>query len=75
MVHDHGLSVRLPLLIMAPRLRGSNNVTLVLNGTRPEQHLPVRLAGFVSECRRYQQNLGTPVSQRTVQLLEGRGKG
>src|SRR5918997_435151 len=69
-VHYHGPSVGPATVGLPAPLCGRDHKRLILNRPRPEQQLPVILAGLQGERRRDRQNLGAAQRQETVQLWE-----
>ncbi len=57
-------------LAVTPALGGRQDERLVLDGARPEQDLPVVLAGLRGEGARHREEAGATLRQRAVELRE-----
>lgn len=66
----HRMTVRLALLVVKANLGGGHHKALVLDGTRPQQHLPMGATGGHGKRRRIGENLGAMLAQNRSQLGE-----
>src|SRR5689334_12111634 len=69
-IDDHAVAVGLPAVRMKPRLRRRYHVAQVLDGTRPEQRLPVRTPRGSGERRRHRDDLRARGAEPTKQFGE-----
>ena len=65
-VDNHAVPMRMPAARVVPTLRGSENITLIFNGSGAQKRAPVRSTGYMGEGRRdedqIQRVLGAHVS-------------
>src|SRR6185436_6908290 len=60
---------RAPVLV-CPALRGGEYITSVLDGARPDQDVPVGLAGLLGKRRRYGDEGGPGLRERAIERGE-----